>query len=226
MPKRFARCCVTVDHSTTRALRSFSSATLGVAPSRSLRCTRSPTALRGFSARRRRGCARCETSAWPDSTGCLSPSGCLRRRRCVRLAAHPKEISMNHVIAAVRRTAAGLVGLAAGAALCALAYGQTPPANPQTPAANPQAPTASPQAPAANAARSPEAANIKKLLEQRFEGVSIGNISKTPYFGLYEVQFDEQIVYTDAKVTYVLVGSIYDAATKKNLTEAKQREYS
>jgi thiol:disulfide interchange protein DsbC len=43
---------------------------------------------------------------------------------------------------------------------------------------------------------------------------------------LYEVQFDEQIVYTDAKVTYVLVGSIYEAATKKNLTEAKQREYS
>jgi len=133
---------------------------------------------------------------------------------------------MNHVIAAVRRTAAGLVGLAAGAALCALAYGQTPPANPQTPAANPQAPTASPQPPTANAARSPEAANIKKLLEQRFEGVSIGNISKTPYFGLYEVQFDEQIVYTDVKVTYILVGSIYDAATRKNLTEARQREYS
>jgi thiol:disulfide interchange protein DsbC len=133
---------------------------------------------------------------------------------------------MNHVIAAVRRTAAGLVGLAAGAALYALAYGQTPPANPQTPAANPQAPTASPQPPTANAARSPEAANIKKLLEQRFEGVSIGNISKTPYFGLYEVQFDEQIVYTDAKVTYILVGSIYDAATRKNLTEARQREYS
>ena len=74
--------------------------------------------------------------------------------------------------------------------------------------------------------RSPEAAAIKKLLEQRFDGVSIGNISKTPYFGLYEVQFDDQLVYTDAKVTYVIVGSIYDAATKKNLTEAKQREYS
>ena len=74
--------------------------------------------------------------------------------------------------------------------------------------------------------RSPEAAAIKKLLEQRFAGVTIGNISKTPYFGLYEVQFDDQLVYTDAKVTYIVVGSIYDAATKKNLTEAKQREYS
>ncbi|MEO8306191.1 MAG: DsbC family protein [Betaproteobacteria bacterium] len=82
------------------------------------------------------------------------------------------------------------------------------------------------QAPAAAAPRISETAAIKKLLEQRFDGVSIGHISKTPYFGLYEVQFDDQIVYTDAKVTYVLVGSIYEAATKKNLTEAKQREYS
>src|ERR1700741_2570671 len=74
--------------------------------------------------------------------------------------------------------------------------------------------------------RPPETAAIKNLLEQRFEGVSIGNISKTPYFGLYEVQFDDQLVYTDAKVTYIVVGSIYDAATKKNLTEAKQREFA
>ena len=82
------------------------------------------------------------------------------------------------------------------------------------------------QTPARCPAAKRRSAAIKKLLEQRFEGVSIGNISKTPYFGLYEVQFDEQIVYTDAKVTYVIVGSIYDAATKKNLTEARQREYS
>ena len=80
--------------------------------------------------------------------------------------------------------------------------------------------------PVTASARSADVANMKKLLEQKFEGVSIGNISKTPYFGLYEVQFDEQIVYTDAKVTYVLVGSVYDAATKKNLTEAKIRQNS
>jgi thiol:disulfide interchange protein DsbC len=85
--------------------------------------------------------------------------------------------------------------------------------------------TALGEAPAGAPAKG-EAATIKKLLEQKFEGVSIGNISKTPYFGLYEVQFDEQLVYTDAKVTYVFVGNVYDAATKKNMTEAKQREYS
>jgi len=111
---------------------------------------------------------------------------------------------MKSLVAAIRRVSA-LLALAIAVVLPGAALGQ---------------------APAAQPSRSAEAATIKKLLEQRFEGVSIGNISKTPYFGLYEVQFDEQIVYTDAKVTYVLVGSIYDAATKKNLTEAKQREYS
>jgi len=105
---------------------------------------------------------------------------------------------------AIRRLAA-VLAIAVGAALPATGFGEPS---------------------AADKPRSPEAAAIKKLLEQRFEGVSIGNISKTPYFGLYEVQFDDQLVYTDAKVTYILVGSIYDAATKKNLTEAKQREYS
>ena len=49
-------------------------------------------------------------------------------------------------------------------------------------------------------------------------------VAKSPYFGLYEVMFDEQIVYTDAKVTYVLVGSVYDTATRKNMTEAKMRK--
>ena len=105
---------------------------------------------------------------------------------------------------ALRRLAA-VLAIAIGCALPGSAFGQP------TPSDKP---------------RTPEAAAIKKLLEQRFDGVSIGNISKTPYFGLYEVQFDDQLVYTDAKVTYILVGSIYDAATKKNLTEAKQREYS
>ena len=112
---------------------------------------------------------------------------------------------MNHFDATAIRRLAAVLTVAIGSALAGVASGQ----------------------PAAGAApRSPEAATIKKLLEQRFEGVSIGNISKTPYFGLYEVQFDEQLVYTDVKVTYILVGNIYDAATKKNLTEAKQREYS
>ena len=71
-----------------------------------------------------------------------------------------------------------------------------------------------------------EPAQVRKLLEQKFKGAAVGSVVKSPYSGLYEVQFDEQIVYTDAKVTYVFVGNVYDTGTKKNLTEAKQRELS
>ncbi len=74
------------------------------------------------------------------------------------------------------------------------------------------------------AAPSAEAAQIKRLLEQRFQGAAIGSISKLPSVGLYEVQFDDQIVYTDAKVQYLFVGSIYETATRKNLTDRKLRE--
>ena len=76
----------------------------------------------------------------------------------------------------------------------------------------------------ADPAASPEAATVKKLLEQKFPGAAVSNVSKSAYFGLYEAQFDGQLVYTDAKVAYVMVGSIYDANTKQNLTEDRLRK--
>ncbi len=82
------------------------------------------------------------------------------------------------------------------------------------------------QTSAAAAPLTAEAATVKRLLEEKFKGAKVGSISKSPYFGLYEVQFDESLVYTDAKVTYVLVGNVYDATTKKNLTDAKLRSLS
>ena len=77
---------------------------------------------------------------------------------------------------------------------------------------------------AAKSAPGDEAASVKKLLEAKFPGAGVSNVAKSPYFGLYEALFDDRIVYTDAKVTYVLVGSIFDADTKQNLTDARQRE--
>jgi thiol:disulfide interchange protein DsbC len=65
---------------------------------------------------------------------------------------------------------------------------------------------------------------IKKALEDKFPGATIGGIVKSPYAGLFEVQFDDQLVYTDAKVSYVFVGSVYDASSKRNLTEEKMRK--
>ena len=77
---------------------------------------------------------------------------------------------------------------------------------------------------AARDAATRDTAAVKKLLEEKFPGATVTSVSKSPYFGLYEAQFDDRIVYTDAKVTYVMVGSIFDANTKQNLTEARQRQ--
>jgi thiol:disulfide interchange protein DsbC len=70
----------------------------------------------------------------------------------------------------------------------------------------------------------PEAAGIKRALEQNFPGVTVGVIAKSPYFGLFEVQFDNQMVYTDARAKYIIVGSVYDVDAKVNLTEQRMRK--
>jgi thiol:disulfide interchange protein DsbC len=77
---------------------------------------------------------------------------------------------------------------------------------------------------AAKDATAAEAGAVKKLLEQKFPGASISNVARSPYFGLYEAQFDDRLIYTDAKVNYVVVGSIFDANSKQNLTDARLRQ--
>jgi len=83
-----------------------------------------------------------------------------------------------------------------------------------------------PAQPAATPAPSPETAAVKKTLEQKFPGAEIKYIAKSPYFGLYEAMLGDQMIYTDKKAEQVLVGSVYDIATKRNLTEEKVRKLS
>ena len=82
-------------------------------------------------------------------------------------------------------------------------------------------------APASSAAgaqpESGDAAAVRKLLEQKFPGAQISHIAKSGYLGLYEVMLDDNLVYTDPGVAYIFVGSMYDTATKQNLTEARSR---
>jgi thiol:disulfide interchange protein DsbC len=78
-------------------------------------------------------------------------------------------------------------------------------------------------APQADATAS-ELAAVKQLIEAKFPGTAVSNVARSPYFGLYEAQFDERLIYTDAKVSYVVVGAIYDANTKQNLTDARLRQ--
>jgi len=83
---------------------------------------------------------------------------------------------------------------------------------------------AGPAADGANAALSKDALAVKQAFEAKFPGAVASNVSKSPYFGLYELQLDDKLLYTDAKVTYVVVGAIYDATTKTNVTEARMRK--
>ena len=80
------------------------------------------------------------------------------------------------------------------------------------------------QAASVAAALPADAAALKKTLEQKFPGAEIKYVAKSPYFGLYEALLGDQMIYTDRKAEQIIVGSIYDVATKTNLTEAKARK--
>ena len=115
-------------------------------------------------------------------------------------------------------TSQRLLRTLAAATVIGMAF--VPPLAAQTAARPADAPARAP----ADAAPTAEAAAVKKLLEQKFPGATVSNVSKSGYFGLYEAQFDGQLVYTDAKVAYVMVGAIYDTTTKQNLTEDRLRK--
>jgi thiol:disulfide interchange protein DsbC len=88
-----------------------------------------------------------------------------------------------------------------------------------------QAPPSAPKAAAKPAAPlTAEAQAVRKMVLERFPGADVRHIAKSGYFGLYEVMFDDQMIYVDPKVEYAFVGSIYDAKNKINLTERKTRE--
>jgi thiol:disulfide interchange protein DsbC len=76
----------------------------------------------------------------------------------------------------------------------------------------------------ATAGQDEEATAVSKALEQKFPGAQISHVGKTGYMGLYEAMLDDTLVYTDSKAAYLFVGSMYDTATKQNLTEARSRK--
>ena len=63
---------------------------------------------------------------------------------------------------------------------------------------------------------------IKKAVESKL-GSKVTSISKAPYFGLYEVYVDGQILYTDDKVSALMIGNLIDGKTMKNLTEERMK---
>ncbi len=65
-------------------------------------------------------------------------------------------------------------------------------------------------------------ANVKRLMETRLKpGTVIDSVTRTPFFGLFEVRVGGEIVYTDEKVTYVFHGNVLDGKTMENLTQER-----
>lgn len=85
-----------------------------------------------------------------------------------------------------------------------------------------QGPTAKPAAAAVAAQPAPTAAEagVKKLFTDRFGAVAIDSVTRTPY-GLFEVRIGSDLLYTDDKVSFVLDGTLIDAATKRNVTRER-----
>jgi thiol:disulfide interchange protein DsbC len=68
-------------------------------------------------------------------------------------------------------------------------------------------------------------ASMKSAMAKKFPYAKLISISKTPYLGLYEVVFDDQLVYTDEKMNYLFSGNVIDMHTMKNLTEEREKQF-
>ncbi|MEZ5615903.1 MAG: DsbC family protein [Rhodocyclaceae bacterium] len=77
---------------------------------------------------------------------------------------------------------------------------------------------------AAGAARAGEA-EVRKSVETFLGGKTEG-VRKTGILGLYEVRVGNELMYTDEKVTYLLLGNIIDTKTRTNLTQERMNKLS
>lgn len=69
-------------------------------------------------------------------------------------------------------------------------------------------------------------ADVKKRFEARFPGIEITAVRPTPFSGLFEVQIGMDLLYSDTAVSYVMQGSLVDAASRVDLTSKRLVELS
>lgn len=68
-------------------------------------------------------------------------------------------------------------------------------------------------------------ADIQKTIEERFPGAKVKTVTVAPMGSIFEVVMDDnQIIYTDSKADYIIVGEMIDTKTRKSLTKEKQDE--
>ena len=67
---------------------------------------------------------------------------------------------------------------------------------------------------------------VKAELAKKYPEVKAERITKTPYGNLFEIFAGGEIIYTDEKVTFLLLGTLVDAQTRNNVSEARLQKLS
>jgi len=69
-------------------------------------------------------------------------------------------------------------------------------------------------------------AGIKQAFEKKFPHAAVDSVIPTPFTGIYEVVFNGQVAYTDEKLSFVFIGSLYDlrGAERRNLTQERSAQ--
>ncbi len=67
---------------------------------------------------------------------------------------------------------------------------------------------------------------VKKAFETRYPEIKIENITKAGFGNLWEIYAGGDVIYTDDKVTFLLIGNLIDVKTRENVTEARMRKLS
>ncbi|MCY7387182.1 MAG: DsbC family protein [Burkholderiales bacterium] len=62
---------------------------------------------------------------------------------------------------------------------------------------------------------------VKQELAKKYPEVKAERITKTNYGNLFEIYAGGEIIYTDEKVTFLLLGTLVDAQTRVNVSEAR-----
>jgi thiol:disulfide interchange protein DsbC len=74
-------------------------------------------------------------------------------------------------------------------------------------------------------AQNGDTAEIKKAVEASFgNGAKVASVRDAGFLGLYEVVVGGDIIYTDKKATYFLLGDVMDAKSHRNLTEERKNK--
>lgn len=82
------------------------------------------------------------------------------------------------------------------------------------------------QATAAQPVSAETLGQVKQAFERRFEGIKVTAVNPTPLPGLFEVQVESDLMYTDINADYVLQGSLIDARARVDLTAQRLAKLS